>query len=336
MAACLAVSLCAAVVVSAQRPQQEGDNGITAVALRGGHPGGVTTILHSRRAITLVLPGIDPQRSTLGAQHFSLQSDRDPAYREPQPASRLGLDRQVTGFVDDRTAITETRVHLLFPHALRDGVPYRLQAPAAGLKSLPISWQARQPSDSIQLDQVGYLPVSRKLAYIGNWLGSAGPMPVDATDFRVIDTDSGDTVLQGKLALRAAADPWSGNDVYTADFSALHKTGNYQLRVPGLGQSDNFPGTFTTIATPRSSARPGRQPATNAPAVYPLATTPCFMPALPPVRSATGNRPRVTKASAAAGSMPVITASTYRTRHRSGMSSARHSILHRSAFATAT
>ena len=37
MAACLAVCLCAAVVVSAQRPQQEGDNGITAVALRGGH-----------------------------------------------------------------------------------------------------------------------------------------------------------------------------------------------------------------------------------------------------------------------------------------------------------
>ena len=240
MVACLAVSLCAAVVVSAQRPQQEGDNGITAMAQRGEHPGDVTTRLHSRRAITLVLPGLDPQQSSLDAQHFSLQSDRDPAYREPQPAVRLGLDRQVTGFVDDRTAITETRVHLLFPHALRDGVLYRLHAPAAGVESLPISWQARQTSNSIQLNQVGYLPVSRKLAYIGNWLGSAGPMPVDATDFRVIDTDSGDTVLQGKLALRAADDPWSGNDVYTADFSALHKTGNYHLRVPGLGQSDNF------------------------------------------------------------------------------------------------
>jgi hypothetical protein len=240
IAACLVIGVGAAVVIGAQQPLPAGDNGITAVAQSSTPPGKVTVQLRSPRAITLVLHNLDPQQATLDAQDFSLQSDRDPVYRKPQPALRLGLDRQVTGFVDDRTAITETRVHLLFAHALRDGLPYRLQAPVAGLENLAVSWQAQQPSGSIQLNQVGYLPDSRKLAYVGNWLGSAGPMPVDATDFHVIDADSGDTVLQGKLALRAASDPWSGNDVYTADFSALHTPGNYRLRVAGLGQSDDF------------------------------------------------------------------------------------------------
>ncbi len=236
IAAGLLISLCAAALTGAQQVERSGDNGITAVT----QPGEVTARLSSSRVITVVLPNLDPQRTTLGAQDFSLQSDTDPAYRNAQPAVRLGVDRQVTGFVDDRTAITETRVHLLLPHALYDGLPYRLHAPAAGVKNLPVTWQSGQASDSIQLNQVGYLPASRKLAYVGNWLGNAGPMPVDATDFRVIDIDSGDTVLQGKLHLRAASDPWSGNDVYTADFSTLQTTGNYRVLVPGLGQSDSF------------------------------------------------------------------------------------------------
>ena len=240
IAACLVIGVGAAVVIGAQQPAQGGDNGITAVIPPGTPASEVTAQLRSSRAITLVLHNLDPQQTTLGTQDFSLQSDHDPAYREAQAALRLGLDRQVTGFVDDQTAITETRVHLLFPHALQDGLPYRLHAPAVGQANMPVTWQADQPSGSIQLNQVGYLPAARKLAYIGNWLGSAGPMPVDATDFHVIDTDSGDTLLQGKLELRAADDPWSGNDVYMADFSALQKAGNYRLRVAGLGLSDSF------------------------------------------------------------------------------------------------
>ena len=240
IAASLVIGMGAAVVIGAQQPAQGGDNGITAVILPGTPASEVTAQLRSSRAITLVLHNLDPQQTTLGTQDFSLQSDHDPAYREAQAALRLGLDRQVTGFVDDQTAITETRVHLLFPHALQDGLPYRLHAPAVGQANMPVTWQADQPSGSIQLNQVGYLPAARKLAYIGNWLGSAGPMPVDATDFHVIDTDSGDTLLQGKLELRAAGDPWSGNDVYMADFSALQKAGNYRLRVAGLGLSDSF------------------------------------------------------------------------------------------------
>jgi hypothetical protein len=256
IAASLVFGLCATLVISAQVPQKDADIGITALQPPGAPDGMAVAGLRSHQAITLLVPKLDPRQDTLKPQDFTLQSDHDPAYRESQPAARLGLDRQVTGFVDDRTAITETRVHLLFPQALQDGLSYRLHAPAVGLANMPVTWKADQPSGSIQLNQVGYLPAARKLAYIGNWLGDAGPMPVDATDYSVIDTDTGDTLLQGKLELRAADDPWSGNDIYLADFSALQKTGDYRLRVAGLGLSDSFriaPDVYDAVY--RSTAR---------------------------------------------------------------------------------
>ena len=77
-------------------------------------------------------------------------------------------------------------------------------------------------------------------AFVGNWLGTAGPLPVDAGRFRVLDNATGKPVLEGTLTRRAVADPWSGNDVYTADFTALQTNGHYRLEVPGLGRSDSF------------------------------------------------------------------------------------------------
>ena len=241
MVICLAISLAAAMVPAAQVAEPATGSGIAAVAAMSqstDNPGAVQ--LRSHRAITLVIPDLEPGRAALRAADFSLQSHEDTAYREPMTASRLGLERQAIGHVDDRTAITETRVHLLFPRALRDGLTYRLHAPAAGLHRVAVTWQPDRVTGSIQLNQVGYAPTSRKQAYIGNWLGAAGPLPVDARRFTVVNASSGDTVLDGDLELRSAGDPWSGNDVYTADFTELEKPGYYRLQVPGLGRSDRF------------------------------------------------------------------------------------------------
>jgi hypothetical protein len=95
-------------MIHARQPAPNAVAGITAMALAGEHSSGVTSSLRSRRAITLVVPNLDPQQTRLSAQDFTLQSSQDPAYQLPLPATRLGFDRQVTGFVDDRTAITET------------------------------------------------------------------------------------------------------------------------------------------------------------------------------------------------------------------------------------
>jgi hypothetical protein len=234
--ACLAISTGTALLIGAEEAGT--GNGITALAPATGS---VTVLARSERAFTLIMPGLDPQRNTLSAADFTVECGQEhPFYRGPVPASRLGFDRQVTGYSDDRTPLTETRLHLLLPHALQDGVSCRLDAPAAGLHHLPLGWKEQQVSGSIQSNQVGYIPAGRKIAYIGNWLGTAGPMPVDATGFRIVDATTGDAVLAGTLQLRAAADPWSGNDVHTADFSTLQAPGRYRIIVPGAGQSDSF------------------------------------------------------------------------------------------------
>lgn len=117
-----------------------------------------------------------------------------------------------------------------------------------------MAWDAQQPSDSIQVNQVGYGTHEPKLAYVGNWLGDLGPMPVDDTSFSVVDTVTGAVTLAGELTLRVAADPQSGADVYEADFSALTIPGKYRLEVPQIGQSfpfviadDVYEGVYRTV-----------------------------------------------------------------------------------------
>ena len=214
----------------------------------------------SARALTVGLDGsaaplAEPLRVPpyLGANPdpalYSLVAADDPAYATPRPAIRVGGDRQVVGFDTAKRPLVETRLHLLFPQPLRPGVTYHLDAcaalgsgtdPTAPCHTLPVHYQPERASGSIQVDQVGYAPGTTKIAFLGNWLGTAGPLPLDATGFEVVTADTGQAVFSGQARLTAPTDPWSGNDVYQADFTALDRPGRYRLRVPGLGDSDPF------------------------------------------------------------------------------------------------
>ena len=83
------------------------------------------------------------------------------------------------------------------------------------------------------------MPGARKVALVGDWLGTAGPLPIDAREFEIVD-ERGAVPLRGTLVLRRAGDPWSGDDVWLADFSAITKPGRYHVRIAGLGISDSF------------------------------------------------------------------------------------------------
>ncbi|WP_295454181.1 glycoside hydrolase family 9 protein [uncultured Thiodictyon sp.] len=203
----------------------------------------------SARALTMGFDALDLAVATRDPAAYRLIAQTDPAYASPQPATRVGGDRQAVGVDGANQPVAETRLHLLLPYPLRPGVDYRLDAcaavggsadPAAPCHALAVRYDPTLASGSIQVDQVGYAPGTTKIAYLGNWLGSAGPLPVDATGFEVVDTSSGESVFSGQARLTAAADPWSGNDVYQADFSTLERPGHYRLRVPGLGVSDPF------------------------------------------------------------------------------------------------
>lgn len=203
----------------------------------------------SARALTLGFETLDLPDAVRDPAAYRLVGDEDPVYREGLAATRVGIDRQVIGFDTAKQPLLETRLHLLFPARLHPGLVYRLDAcaalePAADARapcrSIPVGYEPERVTGSIQVDQIGYVPGSVKVAYLGNWLGSAGPLPLDDPAFEVIEIDTGQPVFRGEARLSAPADLWSGHDVHEADFSALDRPGRYRLRVAGLGLSDPF------------------------------------------------------------------------------------------------
>jgi len=207
----------------------------------------------SQRAISLGFDTLDLAAATRDPAAFTLTSTADAGYEVPRAVVRVGGDRQVVGFDSEKRPLLESRLHLLLPEPLKPGAEYRLNACAAvsagadtapaalrSCSSIPVRYDPDKPSSSIQVDQVGYVPGSRKIAFLGNWLGTAGPLPLDPTGFEVIDAETGEPAFTGRARLTAATDPWSGNDVSQANFSALDRAGRYRLRVPGVGVSDAF------------------------------------------------------------------------------------------------
>ncbi|MBA3686795.1 MAG: glycoside hydrolase family 9 protein, partial [Planctomycetes bacterium] len=115
----------------------------------------------------------------------------------------------------------------------------------------------RTISRAIKVNQVGYRPADpMKIAYVGGWLQDLGPLPIaDGSRFELVDAASGEAVLAGPLVLRdrislvpakpgEAADPGkpslTGEDVYTCDFTACSRPGDYFLRIAGIGRSWSF------------------------------------------------------------------------------------------------
>jgi len=208
--------------------------------------GGLVLAIETRssRSITLVLDSIESTWAVPGWR-YSLWSANDPQFSEPIPAKRVGHDRQVVGFDHRRRPLLEHRLHLVFPHSMLPGIAYRLYASKTGSNTqvsndIEVVFHSDRVSGSIQINQVGYAPSAPKYAYVGNWLGSDGAMPVDAERFEVVDIDSGKVVFRGALEPRAIADPWSGNSVHEANFSDVTRDGRYRIRVPGIGVSDVF------------------------------------------------------------------------------------------------
>jgi endoglucanase len=82
----------------------------------------------------------------------------------------------------------------------------------------------------IKVNQVGFLPAAQKLAVV-----PAGT----ATRFAIVDTATGKQVLDGELGPSASWDA-SGETVRLADFSPLHTSGTYRIKVAGLADSAPF------------------------------------------------------------------------------------------------
>jgi endoglucanase len=201
--------------------------------------GDVLVQVQSSRAFTIAGPADQLADCCTAAQVLLSGGARTAA---PPRISTVGVEQQVTGFRDWRNPkpLLERRIHLLLDAPLQTGSSYtvRLEGVASPV-TLGLTFNPMAHSPAIQVNQLGFHPGQRKLAYVGGWLGTAGPLPVQASGFEVVSPD-GVVRFNGSLELRAGADPASGNDVWEADFSGLVRQGRYLVRVPGIGVSDPF------------------------------------------------------------------------------------------------
>jgi len=99
-------------------------------------------------------------------------------------------------------------------------------------------------SPAIHVNQEGYLPTYPKKAIVGYYIGNLGEMPIPSNTFSLVNAQSGATVYQGTLTLRADVGytytPTPYQNVHEADFSSFTTAGQYFLTVPGLGASLPF------------------------------------------------------------------------------------------------
>ena len=158
-------------------------------------------------------------------------------------------------FPDDKGKMQLTRnadaahyLYLQLSRPLAEGEKLTVTLPAG--EQLDYTWSQKEPTPIFKINQVGYMPKSRKYAYIGAWLGTAGPLKLYQTmngkPFHLVDQASGKTVFSGQLKSRPAdpvnaeGTPFTGEEVLELDFSAFDTPGKYALTIPGFGSSYPF------------------------------------------------------------------------------------------------
>ena len=149
----------------------------------------------------------------------------------------------------------ETVTYLELPAPMEVGVEYgfRLKLPEGGASSevgAAIVWDSRKIiSNYFKVNQVGYFSgATKRLAYLGKWLGTAGLAPIEPKACEVIDCRTGEVVTTVEPRLRHRAGQanegpykldFSGEDVYGLDLSGLAE-GDYFLHLEGVGRSYSF------------------------------------------------------------------------------------------------
>jgi hypothetical protein len=101
------------------------------------------------------------------------------------------------------------------------------------------------PTSSIKVNQVGWLPEAKKIAYVGSYLGDLGAMPLDTNVVHaatIRDADTGEAVYSTQLVKAVESDwinigntnspfmiPFSGEETWRLDFTPL--TGSRSVRI---------------------------------------------------------------------------------------------------------
>ncbi len=140
----------------------------------------------------------------------------------------------------------------LFPvlsEPLEAGKEYTVELPTGET----LDWSYRpeeQISQLYKFDQLGFSPrAGRKYAYLGAWLGDAGPLDISrwfGAPFEVVNAGDGSVAFTGTVKPRIpdvsakTGTPFTGEIVGDLDISEFNRPGRYYFRIAGIGRSADF------------------------------------------------------------------------------------------------
>ncbi len=188
------------------------------------------------------------QKYNVGAvtnlSNYSISSEDDAAYSAGKKPVSLGYDWHTIYVPTIRKTDLKVayRVYLHLPSSFVNGKTYTVTATNLGITTKPFTFvfDDSRLNNDIRVNQVGYLPDAKKLGYVGQYMGTAGPMPFDISSFEVKDATTDAVVYRGVPHLRNVDTNNTGENVYELDFSALNKAGSYYIHVPDVGISYSF------------------------------------------------------------------------------------------------
>jgi hypothetical protein len=189
---------------------------------------------------------------------FTIQSDTDPNYAPSKKVAPnyISARCRLTRLSNRKNLMVKTTaIFLGLPTPMKPGATYTITSTLAGIPASPVTYNDKATvSDNIKVNQVGYLPDQAKIAYLGQYAGTKGPLPLSSDSFQLLDS-TGKTVFSGKPTLRDTQKPsgapadWSartlnetltGQDLYELDFTSFKTPGSYRIYIPSIGLSYPF------------------------------------------------------------------------------------------------
>lgn len=182
----------------------------------------------------------------------------------PIAITDVGLRSWVTGFNGSQSSpVVKHYIYVKLANVLEDGQTYTYSNSVQDISgnypsasAVTFTLTNTVPTSSIKINQVGWLPEATKIAYVGNYLGDMGAMPVDSNVSHtayIRRADTGATVYSALLIKAPESDyinmgsvtnpfliPFSGEETWRVDFTPLQTPGTYYLDVPGIGYSYEF------------------------------------------------------------------------------------------------
>ncbi len=207
--------------------------------------------LLSNQVIKLNISGRYDMNDVLQVFNYNITSTDDPEFSFPQFPGKIGRHFFVRDFPDYSTnPMLKNEIFLVLSKKLKNNKNYTItinnvKDPAGNSFNAPqkIAFQFNDLqliNHSVKVNQVGYFNWAPKYAYIGNYLGDAGEMPVSAPNFQLKKSDTDEVVLSSTPDFRGSDPKLSGELIFDCDFSSFYTPGKYYVYVPGIGRSYDF------------------------------------------------------------------------------------------------